>query len=96
MNHPCVINESDENSRKKWIQIAFEDALVHKVMPKLKDLETSGDIKEKCLVKIKELIAHHAEGILEDFEIAMENPYGVFGWRSSKYLDINLKQEQES
>lgn len=96
MNHPRVIGETDENQREYWIQTAFEDALVHKVMPKLKDLETTGDIKEKCLEKIKVLIAHHAGGILEDFETAMENPYGVFGWRSSKYLDINIEQEQES
>lgn len=93
MNHPCVISETDEVQRERWIQIAFEDALVHKVMPKLKDLETMGEIKEECLGKIRSIIASSAGGILADFDIAMDNPYGVFGWRSSKYLDEEQGQE---
>ena len=79
---------SDEE-RKKYVKIAFEDAIVHKVIPKLRGLETSGDVKERCLDVIKNILTQHADGLVPDFELALDNPYGVFAWRSSKYLNIN-------
>lgn len=89
-NHPLVIhNMNSDEERKKYVKIAFEDAVIHKVIPKLRGLETSGDVKEKCLDTIKNILTQHADGLIPDFELALDNPYGVFAWRSSKYLNIN-------
>lgn len=88
-NHPLVVcNLNSDNERKKYVKIAFEDAVVHKVIPKLRGLETSGDVKDKCLDVIKNILIQHADGLVPDFELALDNPYGVFAWRSSKYLNI--------
>ena len=90
-NYPLVLkNLEDEKELNKYIQIAFEDALVQKLIPKLRGLETSGDIRTKCLDKIKGIIEQKANGILEDFEMALNNPYGVFVWTSSTYLEKDI------
>ena len=49
---------------KKAIQIAFEDALVQKLMPKLRGLDINGEIREECLNKIREKISTYANGIV--------------------------------
>ncbi|MGL5639161.1 MAG: hypothetical protein ACRCW7_07445 [Cetobacterium sp.] len=90
-NYPLVLlNLDNESELDKYMKIAFEDALVQKLMPKLRGLETSGDIRESCLNKIKEIIDINANGISKDFEIALENPYGVFVWSSSSYLEEDI------
>lgn len=90
-NYPLVLlNLDNESELDKYIKIAFEDALVQKLMPKLRGLETSGDIRENCLNKIKEIIDINANGISRDFEVALENPYGVFVWSSSSYLEEEI------
>lgn len=90
-NYPLVLlNLDNEPELDKYIKIAFEDALVQKLMPKLRGLETSGDIRENCLNKIKEIIDISANGISRDFEVALENPYGVFVWSSSSYLEEEI------
>lgn len=92
-NYPLVLanlENEDDNDLNKYLQIAFEDALVQKLIPKLRGLETSGDIRTKCLDKIKEIIEQKANGILTDFEIALNNPYGVFVWTSSTYLEKDI------
>ncbi|WP_293960510.1 hypothetical protein [uncultured Fusobacterium sp.] len=90
-NYPLVLrNLEDEKELDKYLQIAFEDALVQKLIPKLRGLETSGDIRTKCLDKIRDIIEQRANGILKDFEIALNNPYDVFVWTSSTYLEKDI------
>ena len=88
-NYPLVlesIRNKNTEEMKKVIQIAFEDALVQKLMPKLKGLETEGLVREKCLNDISSKIQTYANGIASDFDNSLNNPYGVFVWNSSEYL----------
>ena len=88
-NYPLVlesIRKRNSEELEKTIQIAFEDALVQKLMPKLKGLETEGLVREKCLNDISSKIQTYANGIVSDFDNSLNNPYGVFVWNSSEYL----------
>ena len=88
-NYPLVlesIRNRNSEELEKAIQIAFEDALVQKLMPKLKGLETEGLVREKCLNDISSKIQTYASGIAPDFDNSLNNPYGVFVWNSSEYL----------
>ena len=88
-NYPLVlssIKNQDDEEIEKAIQSAFEDALVQKLMPKLRGLDINGEIREECLNKIREKISTYANGIVSDFDNALKNPYGVFVWNSSEYL----------
>ena len=88
-NYPLVlesIRNKNTEEMKKVIKIAFEDALVQKLMPKLKGLETEGIIRNECLEKISSKIESCANGIASDFDDSLNNPYGVFVWNSSEYL----------
>jgi len=88
-NYPLVlesIRNKNTEEMKKVIKIAFEDALVQKLMPKLKGLETEGIIRNECLKKISSKIESCANGIASDFDNSLNNPYGVFVWNSSEYL----------
>lgn len=95
-NHPDVISafadeKADQNERDKCMQRAFEEALVHKVMPKLRGIETDGDLEKNCINPIKEELfgkAGLAKGLEKDFKNALENPYETFLWCSAEYLDI--------
>ena len=95
-NHPDVISafadeKADQNERDKCMQRAFEEALVHKVMPKLRGIETDGDLKKMCINPIKEELFGKtglAKGLEKDFKNALENPYETFLWCSAEYLDI--------
>lgn len=91
-NHPMVIeayNEESEMSLDRCIKLAFEEALVYKVMPKLRGIETDGDSKYKCLNEIRKRLLEVLPGslLLEDFDIACQSAYGIFTWKSAKYLD---------
>ena len=88
-NYPLVlesIRNRNSEELEKAIQIAFEDALVQKLVPKLKGLETEGLVREKCLNDISSKIQTYANGIASDFDNSLNNPYGVFVWNSSEYL----------
>ena len=80
----------DEVSLKRELKIAFEDALVQKVMPKLRGIETSGASKMYCLDKIKTILSEGIYGspfsIVADFNLACENPFGQFIWNSANYI----------
>ncbi|WP_129727907.1 hypothetical protein [Ectobacillus funiculus] len=90
-NHPLVIQakaNNDDNELDKEIRKAFEEALVHKVMPKLRGIEVdSGFARSQCLNPIAAKIREFAPGLSEDFELAMTNAYRIFIWRSAKYLE---------
>lgn len=84
-NYPGV---QEDEARSQALRCAFEDALVHKVMPKLRGIETSGTSQQKCLNPIKELLSGSELGLqlVEDFELACSVGY-AFAWRSAKYLE---------
>lgn len=94
-NHPDVIaaftaGEIDNVVCEKVMTRAFEEALVHKVMPKLRGIETEGDLKKKCIDPIKEELFGKtglAKGLEKDFNNALNNPYETFLWCSAEYLD---------
>jgi len=92
-NHPLLIQASqdtedtDGKNYEKFMRIAFEDALVHKVMPKLRGIEADGSSKEKCLIPIGNKINEIAPGLYEDYQLAMTSSQGVFVWRSARYLE---------
>ena len=90
-NYPGVWDSTaDKEARDKALRLAFEDALVHKVMPKLRGIETSGKPRSECLDPILEVLS---EGDLdlqlaEDFGLACSVGY-AFAWRSAKYLEAD-------
>mgnify|MGYP003290103328 CR=1 FL=1 len=92
-NYPTVrnlmINNNDgslSNNLKNEIQIAFEDQIVQKVMPKLRGIEDRS-IGKTCLDNIHDLLVNEGLGNLEeDFNTARELGYGQFIWSSAKYL----------
>lgn len=94
-NHPDVISaftaeKFDENMCEVKMMRAFEEALVHKVMPKLRGIETDGNLNEKCIKPIKqELFGKDglAKGLEKDFNNAVDNPYETFLWCSAEYLN---------
>jgi len=88
-NHPEVIqNINNLDELKKAVKIAFEEQLVQKIMPKLRGIETHGKEKE-VLNFIKELLSKNDFAIVQDFENAMNNPYGQFIWNSAEYLKVD-------
>jgi len=85
-NHPLVIeNKDDENELSKQVKLAFEEQLVQKVMPKLRGIETHGKERE-VLKNIENMLIQNEFKISEDFDLAMDNPYGQFIWNSANYL----------
>lgn len=98
-NHPKVIaaikaQTFDAGVCDLAMQKAFEEALVHKVMPKLRGIETDGETKTKCIDKIENVLFGPngknglAPGLQADFEHARKNAYETFIWSSAKYLEI--------
>lgn len=98
-NHPKVIaaikaEAFNAEQCELAMQEAFEEALVHKVMPKLRGIETDGETKVKCIDEIKKVLFGQngsgslAPGLEPDFKHATENAYESFIWSSAKYLEI--------
>ena len=93
MSHPLVKEYSnDKDKRELALSYAFEEALVHKVMPKLRGISTDGVEREECLDKIEELLENNELTIVEDFKHAMESVTGTFIWDSAMYLDDDYKK----
>ena len=101
-NHPDVIKAvhakapdgTDDGAEcDEAMQRAFEEALVHKVMPKLRGIETDGETKIQCIDKIETVLFGEngkdglAPGLLADFNHAKTNAYETFIWSSAKYLE---------
>ena len=90
-NYPSVqASQAEDEARDKALRSAFEDALVHRVMPKLRGIETSGESQNKCLDPILEVLEESDLGLnlTEDFELARSVGY-AFAWRSAKYLEAD-------
>ena len=94
-NHPIVIEafrntSNDKVLCDKALEGAFEEALVHKVMPKLRGIETDGSMKTQCIDRIKNVLFGNegiANGLHADFESAVNNTYETFLWSSAAYLE---------
>lgn len=90
--HPNVVaafDEDDAGTRDRALLRAFEDAVVFKVMPKLRGIETSGMANRECLEPIQGLLADPDLGLrlTEDFQHARTVGQGAFIWSSARYLD---------
>lgn len=95
-NHPLVIaackkETIDEQLVKKCMTAAFEEALVYKVMPKLRGIETDGTIRIQTIDEIARILFAEgtglAPGLQSDFKKAIDNPYETFIWNSADYLE---------
>ena len=89
-----------EGELKKVLDIAFEDQLVQKIMPKLRGIETRGVAKKDCLDEITKLIINfsheHDLHIESDFKTACEIGEGQFFWSGAEYLEpITSKEKKE-
>lgn len=94
-NHPMVIeafkaHPKDKVVCDKALEGAFEEALVHKVMPKLRGIDKTGDIEAQCIERIRNVLFGDngiANGLLSDFESAVNNINNTFIWKSAAYLE---------
>lgn len=86
-NHPCVIESQEGKPLQRHMQMAFEEALVQKVMPKLRGIELTDAVRSKCLDPIQGELEKSAPGLLEDYQRAVFDDSGLFLWRSSRYLE---------
>ncbi len=92
-NYPTVRKAKSEAGEevtgelKAAMEIAFEDQIVQKIMPKLRGIETRGKGRQS-LQEIEDLLEKEGfENLKDDFEMACEQGYGQFMWSSAKYLD---------
>ncbi len=105
-NHPDVreilsskertgkLTENDRPKLRDRLDIAFQDQIVQKLMPKMRGIETRGHSLQGCLKPIQTLF--HSEACLkplkEDYDKAMELGQGQFLWLSADYLNQDSSQ----
>ena len=90
VNHPlvCALDaEHYSDEYKEALDLAFEDQIVQKVMPKLRGIETRGYGKTECLDKIRALLDEKKINLLSDFDHACRVGHGQFMWASAEYLN---------
>ena len=97
ISHPLVIKyEADENKRGISLKYAFEEALVHKVMPKLRGIDTDGIQRDNCLDPILKILEENElMTIIPDYKNALESVTGTFVWDSALYLNDEYKLLEE-
>ena len=91
--HPRVIvanGAEDKEAFERGLKLAFEDAVVQKVMPKLRGIETSGKSGRECLEPIQKLLEEDDVGLqlADDFQHARTVGQGAFVWSSARYLEL--------
>ena len=69
------------------MDLAFEDQIVQKVMPKLRGIETRGKGQEVLDEILKILSNENFDNLKRDFNFAKEQGFGQFVWGSADYLD---------
>ncbi len=99
-NYPDVRAAGEDSAKRaKAMHTAFEDQLVQKVMPKLRGIDTRGDVRTDCLDKIQIQLRNGIDGnefnLDMDFELAMRLGYGQFIWQSANYLQAEASDESE-
>lgn len=103
LNYPTVRKEREklENGEmstklQQAMDIAFEDQIVQKIMPKLRGVETRGRAKDS-LDSIESLLENEGfVNLKDDFLIACEQGYGQFMWSSAKYIEKDEASLSES
>lgn len=96
-NHPDVIKAEvadNASERNAAIRTAFGDQIVMKVMPKLRGIETDGNMGKHCLQPIKSVLIEQSLDLERDFDIACKSGHGVFTWSSARYLVTDEGHEQ--
>lgn len=99
-NHPYVraqyeiekkqekdLGDELSNELKNNMDLAFEDQIVQKVMPKLRGIETRGKGQEVLDEILKILSDENFDNLKRDFNFAKEQGFGQFVWGSADYLD---------
>ena len=99
-NHPYVISqfqlekeqgndlgEELSNELKNNMDLAFEDQIVQKVMPKLRGIETRGKGEEVLNNILNILLNENFSHLEKDFKFAKEQGFGQFVWGSAYYLN---------
>ncbi|WRD16454.1 AAA family ATPase [Helicobacter pylori] len=86
-NHSLVLHASDKN---KALQFAYEECLVLKIFPKLREVQTRNN---QHLTKIQDLLKDFS--VSSDFKQAMENDFNQFVFNSANYLN-NAEYEKFS
>lgn len=87
-NHPQCIHESKEpqsDGFKAAVQGAFEEAVVYKIMPKLRGIEITPESKRDCFKPIEEILAKNTPGIVADYNNAIKGDQ--FVWKTADYLE---------
>lgn len=93
ISHPLVAEYKDDSDKRRIaLTYAFEEALVHKVMPKLRGISTDGEERENCLDIIRRLISDNELSIVQDYDEAMKSVTGTFIWDSAIYLDDDYER----
>ena len=72
---------------KNNMDLAFEDQIVQKVMPKLRGIETRGKGEEVLKNILDILLNKNFSNLDKDFKFAKEQGFGQFVWGSADYLD---------
>jgi hypothetical protein len=87
-NHPNVRAHLEEGGQEldRAMRRAFEDAVVQKVMPKLRGLETRGRARSLCLDPIRAQLDDLNLDLLEDFDAACNSSHDIFSWNSARFL----------
>lgn len=99
-NHPYVraqyeiekkqekdLGDELSNELKNNMDLAFEDQIVQKVMPKLRGIETRGKGQEVLDEILKILSDENFDNLKRDFNFAKEQGFGQFVWGSAYYLN---------
>jgi hypothetical protein len=76
----------DPDVLRRSMDMAFEDQLALKVMPKLRGIETRGRSRTECLDVIQALLEDKGFALVDDFRRACAVGYGQFIWSSADYL----------
>lgn len=87
-NHPQVRAHTEAGGQPltQAMRRAFEDAVVQKVMPKLRGLETRGRARTHCLDLIRAQLDELNLDLLDDFDAACNSSHDIFSWNSARYL----------
>lgn len=89
--HPlCIKYSNDKNSDlfENAVEKAFEEAVVFKIMPKLRGIEITPRSRRDCFEKIGRLIEKNAGGIAHDYNNAIKGEQ--FVWNTSDYLEESV------
>jgi hypothetical protein len=86
-NHPAISTMGIEQRGPDAWRVPFEDQVVQKVMPKLRGVSVDGTAGQECLAAMRDVLAQHAPGLVDDFDQARNQAQGAFVWTHAGYLE---------